>query len=437
MNRRSFLLAAGAATALGAPLVSRAAAGAGPQVVIVGAGYGGATAARYLRRIAGDRIRVTVVEPEERFVSCPMSNLVLEGSLGLPDVTRSYDALQNGCGIRWVRDRATHIDPDRRQLRLAKGEPLDWDRLILAPGIDFMWEDLPGLATPESRQGVLHAWKPGPQILELRRQLEAMPQGGRFLISIPEAPYRCPPAPYERACLAAAYLKRHNPTAKVHIFDANQDVTSKAQLFKDAWADLYPGMVEYFPSFKAVDMQVERNTVIFELGEEERGDVVNFIPPMRAGRIAVDAGLATANDRWCEVDFLSFASVVHDRIHVLGDSVQIAPVMPKSGHMANQHGKTCAAAVAALLLDRPVNDLPMYSNTCYSFVDGDLAAHVASVHRYSGEKKTMLPVEGAGGVSDSASHAEAQLAHSWARAIWEDTLGGVCQAPGFRHYPYL
>jgi len=421
MKRRSFLKAATGTAALAMPMISGARTAAQPHVVVVGGGFGGATAAKYLRLLSKGKLRVTLVEPAAAFVSCPMSNLVLEGRLAMADISRGYDGLARH-DVRHVRDRAVGVDADRRRLLLAQGDAMQWDRLILAPGIGFMLEDIPGLASDAARRAMPHAWQAGPQTQLLRDQLEAMPDGGRFIIAIPEAPYRCPPAPYERACLVASYFKQHKPRAKVHIFDANADLTAEAAQFRAAWDDRYAGMIEYFPAFKAVDVDANTRTVIFELGEEEQGDVVNVLPPMRAGDIAVQAGLATANERWCEVDFLTFSSIVEPRIHVLGDAIQIAPVMPKAGHMAWQHGKTCAAAVAALLLGGKVNDDPGYDSTCYSFVDARQAMHVASMHRYSAEQRTMLPVPGAGSVSPAPSAREGEQAFDWAHAIWDDML---------------
>jgi NADPH-dependent 2,4-dienoyl-CoA reductase/sulfur reductase-like enzyme len=422
MKRRTFLRGLGLCGALSMPGLSLAADGSNGHVLVVGGGYGGATAARYIRLWSKGTIRVTLVEPNASFVSCPISNLVLEGALTIDDVTVSYDELQRRHGVQVVRDYVDRIDAEAGRALLKSGASISYDRVVVSPGIDFMWDKIPGMASAGAHEKILHAWKAGPQTVALRRQLEAMPDGGRFIISIPEAPYRCPPAPYERACLVASYFKKHKPRAKVHIFDANADVTSKGALFKAAWKKFYPDMIEYTPEFKAVDVDVATNKVIFELGEEESADVLNLVPPMRAGAVAVQSGLATANDRWCEVDFLSFESKVAPRVHVLGDSIQIAPIMPKSGHMANQHGKTCAAAIVAMLSQQPVDPEPVYSNTCYSFVTESQAMHVASVHRYDAGQKTMLTVPGAGGLSVAPSEREGRDAISWAHAIWSDML---------------
>jgi NADPH-dependent 2,4-dienoyl-CoA reductase/sulfur reductase-like enzyme len=299
---------------------------------------------------------------------------------------------------------------------------LAYDRLILSPGVDFMWESLPGMARPGAQDRVLHSWKAGPQTLALRRQLEAMPDGGVYALAIPLAPYRCPPGPYERACQVAHYFSKAKPRSKVLILDANDDVTSKGPLFKKAWADRYKGIVEYRPKHTVVDVDASTNTLKFEFNDDVKATVLNVIPSMRAGDIAVKSGLATANKRWCEVDFLTHESRAAKNVHVLGDSIQIAPGMPKSGHMANQHGKTCAAAVVALLTGGQPNAMPIYNNTCYSFVSDEDVVHVASVHRYDPTQKTMLTVPGSGGVSSAANELEGRYAWSWALNIWADSL---------------
>ncbi|BCL85099.1 cytochrome c [Ralstonia solanacearum] len=419
-DRRATLRAIGA-TALAGPLVACASLPGmrNARVVVVGGGYGGATAAKYVRVFSGGRVDVTLVEPGAAFVSCPLSNLVLSGDRDLASLTVPYDALVARHGVRWGRDRAAAIDIGARQVRLAGGGTLDYDRLILSPGIDFVPGAIPGLADAATAARVPHAWKAGAQTLALRHRLEAMPNGGVVAISIPLAPYRCPPAPYERACLIAHWLQRARPASRVLILDANDDVTSKGALFKRVWAQRYPDHIEYRPQYNAVDIDAAGRVLKFDVQD----DVVNLIPPQRAGAIAVAAGLATANGRWCEVDFLTFESKVAPGVHVIGDAIQTAPLMPKSGHMANQHGKVAAAAVVALLAGRAPDPSPLYANTCYSFTAPDEAMHVATVHRYDTAERTMVTVPGAGGLSDAPSVAEGNLAQGWSRAIWSDMLG--------------
>ena len=421
------LKAAGWVSALGGTALLGACAtgggaGRGPRVVVVGGGFGGATAAKYLRMWSDNTLDVTLVEPNAAFVSCPISNLVLGGTKTIADITTPYDNLTRRHGVKVVRDSVASIDVDKRVVKLAGGSDLSYDRVIVSPGIDFMWESLPGMASSGAQERVLHAWKAGPQTLALRRQLEAMPNGGVYVLAIPLAPYRCPPGPYERACQVAHYFSKAKPRSKVLIVDANDDVTSKGPLFKKAWADRYKGIVEYRPKHNLTDVDAANMTLKFDFNDDVKGAVLNVVPAMRAGDIAVRTGLATANRRWCEVDWLTFEAKAAKNVHVIGDAIQIAPAMPKSGHMANQHAKTCAAAVVALLTGKAVNPLPIYNNTCYSFVSDEDVVHVASVHRYDAAQKTMLTVPGSGGVSVAANELEGRYAMAWARNIWADAL---------------
>ena len=422
MQRRHFLQTGSALGAAGLVSGCATTSGKGPKVVVIGAGYAGATAAKYIRMWSDYGIQVTLVEPNPSFISCPISNLVIGGSKTMTDITTPYDNLVKRHGVQMVQDRVNHIDVDKRVVKLMSGVELTYDRLIVSPGVDFMWDSLPGMNQPGAQEKVLHAWKAGAQTVALRKQLEAMPDGGIFAMSIPLAPYRCPPGPYERACQVADYFSKVKPKSKVLILDANDDVTSKGPLFKKAWAERYKGIVEYRSKHTVTDVDVATRTLKFDFNDDVKASVLNVIPNMRAGDIAVKAGLATANKRWCDVDFLTFESKVAKNVHVLGDAIQIAPAMPKSGHMANQHGKTCAAAVVALLTRQEINTMPIYNNTCYSFVSAEDVVHVASVHAYDADKKTMLTVPGSGGVSSAANELEGRYALAWARNIWADTL---------------
>jgi hypothetical protein len=325
--------------------------------------------------------------------------------------------------VRWVRDEAAAIDAARKQVTLASGATIGYDKLVLSPGIELMFDEVDGLRRAHDDGRVLQAWKAGPETLALRRQLEAMPDGGVFAITIPESPYRCPPGPYERACVVAAYFRRAKPRSKLLILDANADVVSKPALFKAAWRDLYPGIVEYRPQHKVIGVDAAAGTLRIELQDAVRADVLNVLPPMRAGALAVKSGLANAVNRWCRVNFIDFGSTVAQDVHVLGDAIQIAPGMPKSAHMANAHAKVAAAAIVAQLSGIAVDAHPMLTNTCYSFVDETNAIHVASVHEYVVAESTFKPVAGAGGVSAQRNEAEGAYAGAWARNIWADTLG--------------
>jgi sulfide dehydrogenase [flavocytochrome c] flavoprotein subunit len=392
------------------------------KVVVVGGGYGGATAAKYIRMWSAPAIDVVLVEPQAAFVSCPVSNLVVGGMRSLADVTTPYDGLRNRHGVTIVRDSVSAIDSRAKTVTLAGGGTIRYDKLVLSPGVELMFDGIEGLRAANAAGRIVQAWRAGPETLALRRQLEAMADGGTYAITIPEQPYRCPPGPYERASVVAAYFKASKPRSKVLILDANADVTSKAGLFKRAWSELYPGMVEYRPQHRATAVDARTLTVKFEVHEDVKADVLNVLPSMRAGEIAVKSGLANANARWCGVDYQTFESTAAKDIHVVGDSIQVAPLMPKSGHMANSHAKVAAAAIVAQLSGGPPIARPLLTNTCYSFVSADEVIHVASVHEYVAAEKTFKAVAGSGGVSAARSQLEASYAMAWARNIWADCV---------------
>ena len=421
MNRRAFLKSTSAASAVAVSALSGCATigSSGPKVVIVGGGYGGATVAKYIK-MWGPHIDVTLIERDVEFVSCPLSNLVLGGSQTMKDITRGYDTLQQKYGVKMVRGEAIVVDAEKKVVRLASGDSLPFDRVILSPGVDFMYDMVPGLNNADAQAKVLHAWKAGAQTLALRKQLESMRDGGVFAISIPETPFRCPPGPYERACQVASYFKQQKPKSKVLILDANMDIVSKPGLFKKAFVEMYSGIIEYRGSSKLVDVDTRAMTAKLEF-DDVKADVLNVLPPMKAGGIANP--FITANKRWCEVNWLTYESKNVPGVHLLGDALQIAPLMPKSGHMANAHGKACAAAVVALLTGEQPNASPTLTNTCYSFVSAEKVVHVASVHKYDEKDKTMKTVPGSGGLSAAANELEAQYAMTWAKNIWADALG--------------
>jgi sulfide dehydrogenase [flavocytochrome c] flavoprotein chain len=420
-NRRAFLrIASTSLAAVAVGMRANEVRAAVPKVVVVGAGYGGATAAKYIRKWSAGRIEVTLVERETAFVSCPVSNLVIGGSRRIADITVPYDGLAKW-GVRVVRDEALDIDPAARIVKLGRGDALAYDRLILSPGVDFIYDDIPSLATPEAQARVLHAWKAGPQTVELRAQLEAMPDGGVFAIHLPKAPFRCPPAPYERTCQIAHYFSTRKKKSRIIVLDANEEIQSKKALFTAAWESLYKGYIDYRPNSALVDVDLATRTLKLDF-EDVTANVINVIPPQRAGAIARRLGMANANDRFCLVDFLTYESTEQRGIHVLGDAIQGAPLMPKSGHMANQQAKVCAAAVVALLSGDEVNLMPIVANTCYSYVDDKQAGHVTSVHAYDSVQKTMLVVPGSGGLSLSANEGEGVFADGWAHNIWADML---------------
>jgi sulfite dehydrogenase len=415
---RRRLLGAGAAMAATA-VAGCASTASGPsigRVVVVGGGYGGATAARYLK-LWGGNVEVTLVERNTEFVSCPISNLVLGGYKQMAEITKSYGGLR-AVGVKVRNGEVTAIDAAGKKLRLADGSELPYDRLVLSPGIDFVTDSIGGLAPALNSGRVLHAWKAGPQTVALNRQIEGMSDTGVFALFIPRAPYRCPPGPYERACVVASYLRANKPRAKLLVLDANPEITSKKGLFETAFKS-YGTLLEYRANAELKELSGNVAKLEFE---DVRAEVLNVIPPQRAGDLARRAGLLNMNDRWVGVNWLTMEATAAPGIHVLGDATFSAPGMPKSGHMANQHAKVAAAAIIQLLKGDPVNATPMVMNTCYSFVSGTDAMHVASVHQYDAVDKTFKTVPGSGGVSAVSSLIEGRYALSWAQNIWADSL---------------
>ena len=421
-KRRTFLKAAAAsASMVGVSMLSGCASigSSRARVAIVGGGYGGATAARYLK-LWEPSIDVTLIEQEARFVSCPISNLVLADYAKLEDITLGYEGLRRA-GVTVVHDQAVGIDAAARRVRLGRGADVAYDRLIVTPGIDFSFEEIESYEPAMTSGRVLHAWKAGPQTLALRRQIEQMRDGGVVALSIPLAPYRCPPGPYERACMIAAFLKRTKPRSKLLVLDANPDVTSKAGLFKAAWKDLYAGFIDYRPNARAIGIDANSMTLKLEV-EDVKADVLNVIPPQRAADIARSTGLITHNNRWCDVDWRTMESKKVPGIHILGDATLAAPAMPKSASMASNHAKIAAGAIIELLAGRAPSQDTQILNTCYSFVSQTEAIRVSSVHRWNTKAGTLSPVAGSGGVSSARSEAEGTFAWNWARSIWADAF---------------
>ncbi|MDX1914668.1 MAG: NAD(P)/FAD-dependent oxidoreductase [Methylophilus sp.] len=385
------------------------------RVVIIGGGYAGATAAKYIRMWSLGNIETVVIEKSTQFVSCPLSNLVLGGSKTIHDLTFGYDLLQKNHGIKWVHDEVTAIDAASKKVTMKRGD-IHYDRLIVASGIDFSFAKFPDLATAQEK--IPHAWKAGWQTVSLRQQLEAMPDGGVFLMSIPKTPYRCPPGPYERACQVASYFKTQKPNSKVIILDANPDIVSKKGLFNKVFNEMYAGIVDYRPNNEIVAIDIKTNTVKADF-DTVKTEVLNVIPPQLAGKPAQMARLNNIDDRWCEVDFITYESKISPDIHVIGDSVSAG--LPKSAHIATSQAKICAAAIVQLMSGQSPDTNPVFANTCYSYVNDQQAIHVANVYRYDAQKKTMVAAEG-GGVSIMPSEQEGQYAKAWAANIWSDTL---------------
>ncbi len=421
-NRRNFIKlasagVAGAMVSVNLRVFGRANKPPIGRVVVIGGGYAGATAAKYLRIWSLGSIEVVVVEANTQFVSCPLSNLVLGGNKKIDELTFGYDALKKNHGITWVNDTVTALNLDAKKVILKRGE-LNYDRLIIAPGIDFMFESLPMLQSLEAQQNIPHAWKAGWQTVNLRQQLEAMPDGGVFAMHIPKAPYRCPPGPYERVAQIAFYFKNHKPKSKIIVLDANAEIISKKGLFTKVFNETYAGIVDYRPNQALVDVDVASRTIKTDF-DTVKADVMNVIPPQRAGKVAQMAKLNNVDKRWCAVDFLTYESTLAPSVHVIGDAISAA--LPKSAHMASNQAKICANAIVQLMAGQAPDPAPVFANTCYSFVSDVAAMHVANVYRYDPAKKIIVSAEG-GGVSSAPTVDEGFYANQWAQNIWLDTL---------------
>ena len=395
------------------------------KVVVIGGGFGGATAAVYLRRFAS-AIEVTLVEADKRYATCPASNWVIGGIRGMDSITHGYDNLRRH-GVRVIHARATDIDPVRRTVVFAAdndrgrgGGKLAYDRLIVAPGIDFLWDEAGAHPGYRERDADIapHAWRAGAQTMLLRRQLEAMPDDGVFVICMPPNPFRCPPGPGERISLVAHYFKTHKPRAKIIAIDPKAKF-SKQGLFQQGWNDLYPGVVEYRQGINVEHVDAAAKTAQTDFGAV-KADVLNVIPAQKAGAIAESAGL-TDGSGWCPVNHLTWESTLVENIHVIGDAAIQNP-LPKSAYAANSEAKVCAAAAAALLNDRPL-PRPSWVNTCYSLLAPDYGVSVAMVYTLKEGKVAQVP--GAGGLSPKYGDrvGEAAYAESWYRNITHEVWG--------------
>jgi NADPH-dependent 2,4-dienoyl-CoA reductase/sulfur reductase-like enzyme len=419
LTRRGFLARSGAGLGLAAASIAGLGACAttvkgdlmpktGRRVVVIGGGWGGATAAKYVR-LEDPTIEVVLLEPNRQFISCPFSNLVLAGARPISSLTFDYAGLAKR-GVKLRHESASAIEADKKRVRIGEGY-LEYDRLIVSPGIDFQWEQVEGLA--QNKDTILHAWKAGPQTVELAKQIQSMADGGVLVMTVPPVAYRCPPGPYERASMVAWYLKSHKPKSKILVLDANQNVVSKTGLFREAWK-AYPNL-DYRASNRVIAVDPSTRTVRTEF-ESIKYDVLNLIPPQRANAIAVDSDLVGADKRWCEVDHVTYESVKHKDVHVLGDATTGLPV-PKSGNVANAMGKICASAVVELLSGKPVQPVPP-GNTCYSWVSNTEAIAVVNTYRIDNGKVVQIEQK----LTPAQSVDVAQRSLGWAESIWNDVL---------------
>lgn len=422
VSRRQFiglLGMAGMAGTFGSVLSCTAAA---PRVVVVGGGFAGSTCAKYLKKFNSD-IDVTLVEPASRFVTCPFSNAVLGGLREMNTISHGYGK-QTARAVRVLHESVSEISADKHQVRLDSGKTLGYDKLVVAPGIDFRWDTVEG-HDQKSAQILPHAWQGGMQTEILKKQLLDMEDGGVVIVAPPGNPFRCPPGPYERASLIAHYLKQHKPKSKILILDS-KDKFSKQSLFTQGWQKLYPGMIEWVSGTKGgriVRADVDKRIVYNDMGDAFNGAVINLIPHQKAAELAFTSGLVD-DTGWCPVNQRTFESELHKDVHIIGDA-SIAGKMPKSGFAANSQGKVAAAAIVSELGKTPMPE-PSYVNTCYSLVSPEYGISVAAVYRVN--DKGIYKVEGSGGVSpadadENFRKQEAIYARGWYDSITQDAFG--------------
>jgi NADH dehydrogenase FAD-containing subunit len=412
-NRRQFLKLAGGATALAAlPPFVRAATPA-PRVVIIGGGFGGATVAKYLK-LWGGNVDVTMVDANANHVSCILSSLVLTDAISLNRITLSYDSLRTQHGVSIIQDRAVTIDPVTHSVSLEVGTTLPYDHLILSPGIDFI--PIPGW----DPNLVPHAWQAGPQTTLLKDQIAAMPAGGSFVITIPQSPYRCPPGPYERACLVADFVRRNKPGSKVIVLDANPSIVAEEHTFSVAFNQTYANIIEYHTNVSVTQVDSANRIIDTSIGQFP-ASVLNVIPNQQAGQIARDADLGIdASGRWVPIDPLTYASAKHSDVHVIGDSQ--ATGQPKSGHMASSQGKIAADAILRSFAGLGPDAAPTTNSACYSPIDATTASWLTAVFQYDPGTGSMKLVPESLGEAEAPTSENYREMFQWADNIFADSF---------------
>jgi NADPH-dependent 2,4-dienoyl-CoA reductase/sulfur reductase-like enzyme len=412
LNRRQFLQTLGLASVTAAfPNIVKA-MGERPHIVVIGGGFAGATAAKYLRHWS-TAVDVTLIEANANYNSCILSNLVLNRQIDLNRITFDYNTLAQRYGINLMTKWVEGVDSQSQTVFLSGGQTLAYDRLIIAPGVQFLAVD--GLDSNK----VPHAWKAGTQTTLLRDQIAAMPDGGRFVLTVPAAPYRCPPGPYERACVVADYLKRNKPNSKVIVLDANAEITAEPDNFQRAYDGLYQGIVEYIPNATLEAVDSDQRIAFTSLGEY-RADVLNVIPPQSAGELIHSTGLANVAGHWAGVNPLSYASTAAQNIHVIGDSQGTG--QPKAGHIANAEAKVCADAILRLINNQSPYGRPVTNSACYTPISADTATWLTAVFAYDAASGTMQVVRESSGAAAVPSNENYRRMFDWADNLFADTF---------------
>ncbi len=429
LSRRHFVQTASGLLLLSQSPLSLSAKKNSGEIVIIGGGVGGATAARYIK-LSDPSIKVTIIEPNANYYTCFMSNEVISGQRTMESIKFSYQHLI-AMGINIIQDFAQVIDTEKKQVITKNHGKMSYDRCIVAPGIDFRWSLIEGYNEQLAATQFPHAWQAGQQTIRLKHQLEAMKDGGLVIISAPKNPYRCPPGPYERASQIAYYLKQHKPKSKILILDAKENF-SKQELFIQAWKKYYgygtnKSLIEWVKGSEGgiVEALHAKTRTLVGAVDDHIGDVLNIIPEQKAGKIAQLSGLVNKQG-WCPIDQQTFASSLAKDIYVIGDSSMASP-LPKSAFSANNEAKVCARAIVASLHNKPINPNPIFINTCYSVITPEDAVSIAMVYKYSGTKIEKIKGSGGSTALDSTANMrkrEVNYAHSWFNNISHDIFGG-------------
>jgi NADH dehydrogenase FAD-containing subunit len=413
LSRRGFLKSLGIATTLASFPSIVSAVNTAPRVVVIGGGFAGTTAAKYLKHWA-PHLNVTLIAPNANYYAPILSNLVMNGQMSLKKITFNYNATKQKYGVDVIHDWVKGIDSAANRVILKSGAIVDYDRLIVAPGISF--ETINGL----NSDTIPHAWTSGEQIVRLQGEIKSIPQGGTFVMTIPPAPYRCPPAPYERACLVADYLQRKRKNAKVIVLDANADILAEKEAFSHAFKTTYANTIEYHTNVVLESVDSKRRIAVTSQGDFQ-ADVLNVIPTQSAGKIILSSGLANdSSNRWAEVNPLSYESTAQSNIHVIGDSQ--ATGQPKAGHIANAEAKVCADAVIRLLAGGLPYQSPMTNSACYSPISSNTASWATVVYQYDPSTQRMIPVSGSGGAATRATKRSYRDMFDWSDNLFADTF---------------
>ena len=419
INRRNLILA-GLGFSSFPSLVSAKKISKSAHIVIVGAGWGGLSFAKTMRYL-DKNCKITIIEKNKQFISCPISNWVIGQVKGMEDITFSFENLGKFYDIELLNDEVKFINYSKKTLHL-KDNVINFDKLVLSPGIEFNYNSIEGLSNAYDGNKVLSAWRAGNETSVFSNNIKKLGDGENIIISIPLSPYRCPPGPYERASLIADHIKSKKLRSKVIVLDANQKIISKGNLFEKAWHKYYKDIIYYYPDSKVISINAETKTVFTDF-DSYKYDIANIIPQQKCSSLLETSELVEKNKKWAKVNPYNFSSIYTDNVYIIGDSTDRSSVgaVPKSGYIAYSMGKVAAFSVYYSLLEKD-SPSPSMINTCYSLVSKNKGISVTSIYEYSKERNKIVSVKNASGLSPNSSALIADNAWDWAQAIWSDML---------------